>query len=78
MNYPNKTNRTDQVKDIVQGNLEDLHPTDEAQAYREVEAWAGKRAADCEERNDRDGVPERPEIAELDDDGDYVRPGVEL
>lgn len=51
---------------VSQGDIEyrfkGMHPTHEAEAYREVEKWAGEKAAECEERNDRDGVPELPRV----------------
>lgn len=52
----------DYVRRAVNGTLSNLHPTDEAEAYRELERWSGERAADCEDRNDRLGVPERREV----------------
>lgn len=41
-----------------------LHPTDKAEAYREIQRQAGEAAAGQEERNAENGVPERPEDQE--------------
>lgn len=57
------------MKRQIEEQFSKLHPTKEAEAYRDLESWAGKRAQECEERNERVGVPDP---SELDDDGDYL------
>lgn len=76
MNYPNKRTRLDEIKKVIDGNTEDLHPTDKAEALRELETFSGKRAAQQEEFNDKQGVPERP--IDQPEDIRADRPGVEL
>lgn len=57
--YGDKKEQLKAVKEDTTLELLRLHPTDNAEAYRELEGWAGKRAAKQEEANERDGVPER-------------------
>lgn len=50
------------IKDQLQQELDEvaLHPTDSAKAFRDIESYAGEKARIQEEKNERDGVPERP------------------
>ena len=61
-NYPDK-NETENRKRATQQDIRytygKLHPVDEANAYRELETWAGENASKQEEANDKYGVPER-------------------
>jgi len=59
MRYDDKEERLARAKQHVDCCVGALHPTDRAEALREIEQHAGKRAAEQEETNDRDGVPER-------------------
>ena len=71
--FADKARTVEAIKTDIRDAAKRLHPTHEAEALREVEAFAGKEAAAAEERNDRDGVPETPrDVAHLDDDGDFV------
>lgn len=58
MSYDDKEEQLDDAKTCAR-RFRLLHPTDKAEAYRELEGWAGKKAAKQEKRNERDGVPER-------------------
>lgn len=59
MSYADKDNGLIEAKYDIEVGLCKMHPTDEAEALRVLEAWTGKRAAKQEAANERDGVPER-------------------
>ncbi len=40
--------------------LDDLHPTEKVEAFRELGAWAYVRARAQDKINERHGIPERP------------------
>ena len=54
-----KNSGVDCAKGRVETILGGMHPTDEAEAYRELAKWSEGEAQRCEDRNDREGVPER-------------------
>lgn len=58
-NYEDKEQQLKYAKGFFSDQFYKLHPTDLAEAFREVETWASERAKKWEERNERDGVPER-------------------
>lgn len=58
-NYSNKEDRLDVIKEAIKAGRTDLHPTDHAEACRELEIFCQKEADAQEASNDANGVPER-------------------
>lgn len=61
MTYQDKSMASNHVQARAVREFESLHPTEHAEAYRDLQTWAGEKATEQEETNEREGVPERDE-----------------
>jgi hypothetical protein len=68
MPYSDKEEKLDDVKGYVQRRFSNLHPTDRADAHREMGKWSEDQAKQQDAANDRHGVPDRDVEPEVSDD----------
>jgi hypothetical protein len=67
MKYGDKEDNVKFAKQALRNMQAALHPEDAVEALHKLETYAGERATQQAEINEREGVPEKPQPVESED-----------